>query len=141
MTNFPALQPVLRNPTQPTLRASDTDRERAVDRLRVHCAEGRIAPDELAERLERAYRARDIGDLQALFDDLPTGTSANIAEPRRASAARLSRAPIAVTIVAAVATLAVVTDVHLLWFAWPLLAFFRLHNRPRLGRRSLAAGR
>ncbi|TML34470.1 MAG: DUF1707 domain-containing protein [Actinobacteria bacterium] len=53
------------------IRASDAERERAVETLR-HCyADGRISDSELEERVERAYAARTRGELDALFADLP----------------------------------------------------------------------
>jgi hypothetical protein len=54
-----------------TLRASDADRERFVETLRRHHADGRLTVDELAERTERTYAARTFGDLDALATDLP----------------------------------------------------------------------
>jgi hypothetical protein len=35
----------------PSIRASDSDRERVADLLRRHCGEGRLTLDELGERL------------------------------------------------------------------------------------------
>jgi hypothetical protein len=55
----------------PRLRASDDERERAATQLREHAAAGRITTDELDERLDAAYSARTIGELQALLSDLP----------------------------------------------------------------------
>ena len=57
-----------------SLRASDADRERFVETLRQHHVEGRLTADELAERTERAYAARTLGDLDALGTDLPPPT-------------------------------------------------------------------
>jgi hypothetical protein len=54
-----------------SLRASDADRERFVEALRQHHAEGRLTVEELNERTERAYGARTFGDLDALATDLP----------------------------------------------------------------------
>jgi len=54
-----------------SLRASDADRERFVEALRRHHADGRLTTEELAERTERAYAARTLGDLDALATDLP----------------------------------------------------------------------
>jgi Domain of unknown function (DUF1707) len=54
-----------------SLRASDADRERFVEPLRRHHADGRLTADELAERTERAYAAKWIHDLDALATDLP----------------------------------------------------------------------
>jgi Domain of unknown function (DUF1707) len=62
-----------RDPSQQraSLRASDADRERFVEALRQHHAEGRLTVEELTERTERAYQARTFGDLDALATDLP----------------------------------------------------------------------
>jgi hypothetical protein len=54
-----------------SLRASDADRERFVESLRQHHVDGRLTADELAERTERAYAARILGDLDAVATDLP----------------------------------------------------------------------
>lgn len=53
------------------LRASDADRERLADELRSHAVAGRIDTDELEERLQGAYAARTLGELDALRRDLP----------------------------------------------------------------------
>jgi hypothetical protein len=52
------------------LRASDRDREKAVDALRQAAGEGRLTVDELDERVALAYRARTRGDLVELLDDV-----------------------------------------------------------------------
>ncbi len=54
------------------VRASDNERERAVDALRHFFADGRISSGEFEERVERAYEARTRGELDALFVDLPS---------------------------------------------------------------------
>ena len=55
----------------PEQRASDAEREAAAERLRVAAGDGRLDPDELEERLEQAYAARTVGELEALTRDLP----------------------------------------------------------------------
>jgi hypothetical protein len=55
-----------------SLRASDADRERFVEALRQHHAEGRLTVEELTERTGQAYAARTLGDLDALATDLPS---------------------------------------------------------------------
>src|SRR4051794_20796621 len=57
-------------PPTPYLRASDKDRETAVDRLHRAAVEGRLDSDELEERLEAAYAARWTSDLDALTSDI-----------------------------------------------------------------------
>jgi hypothetical protein len=53
------------------LRASDAERERTATLLRDHAGDGRLTPEELDERLDAAYAARTVGELQALTRDLP----------------------------------------------------------------------
>jgi uncharacterized membrane protein len=58
--------------TDPRLiRASDQDRDRTANVLREHHAVGRIDSDEFNERLDKAFTAKTIGDLEALTADLP----------------------------------------------------------------------
>ncbi len=49
----------------------DADRERTATLLREHHAEGRLTAEEFHERLDAAYAARTLGDLDALVMDLP----------------------------------------------------------------------
>jgi len=59
-------------PDQPgQLRASDADREQLADELRAHAVAGRIDTDELEERVQGAYAARTLGELDELRRDLP----------------------------------------------------------------------
>lgn len=60
----------------PALRASDADRERAVETLQVAAADGRITAEELEVRVETALSARTIDDLAVLTADLPATPSA-----------------------------------------------------------------
>ena len=53
------------------LRASHNDRDHVVERLRVAAGDGRLSPEELDERLERALAARTYAELAALLTDLP----------------------------------------------------------------------
>jgi hypothetical protein len=53
------------------LRASDADRDRVADLLGQALAEGRLTADEHAERIEEAFRARTVGELEPLVRDLP----------------------------------------------------------------------
>jgi Domain of unknown function (DUF1707) len=65
----PVEEPLRRDPS---LRASDTERESTVTLLREHGAAGRLDVDELEQRIGAAYGARTRGDLAALLDDLPS---------------------------------------------------------------------
>jgi len=55
----------------PSIRASDADRERVVEMLRRNTAEGRISADEFDERMTAAYNAKTMGALAELTTDLP----------------------------------------------------------------------
>src|SRR5918998_1193421 len=55
----------------PAIRASDAEREAAVARLQTAGGEGRLALDELAERLDRAFAATTRDELETLTRDLP----------------------------------------------------------------------
>jgi DUF1707 SHOCT-like domain/Cell wall-active antibiotics response LiaF, C-terminal len=55
----------------PSLRASDADREQAVAALREHLLAGRLTLEEFSERVDGALRARVTGELAHLQDDLP----------------------------------------------------------------------
>lgn len=68
------------------MRASDADRDLAVDILRVATGEGRLTVAELDERLETALTARSINDLVALTADLPAGTMLRPASQDRRAA-------------------------------------------------------
>ena len=68
-----------------SVRVSDADREQAVVSLREHLLAGRLTPDEFAERVENALRARVGGDLARIQEDLPAASPA-AAGPRRRAA-------------------------------------------------------
>jgi Domain of unknown function (DUF1707)/Cell wall-active antibiotics response 4TMS YvqF len=55
----------------PAIRASDAEREAAVARLQTAAGEGRLALEELADRLERALSAATRAELKVLTADLP----------------------------------------------------------------------
>ncbi|HEU4422202.1 MAG TPA: DUF1707 domain-containing protein [Pilimelia sp.] len=60
------------------VRAGDSEREQAIDRLQHHCSLGRLSLDELLQRTAQAQAAETRGELDALLRDLPAD------EPRRA---------------------------------------------------------
>lgn len=53
------------------LRASHADRDQVVELLRVAAGDGRLTPEELDDRLERALSARTYAELAVLTADLP----------------------------------------------------------------------
>ncbi|MGY5029839.1 DUF1707 SHOCT-like domain-containing protein [Streptomyces sp. 900116325] len=66
-------QPAAPPPPAPAgIRASDADRDRIADILREAMAEGRLTAEEHAERVDAVYRARTVGELEPLVQDLPT---------------------------------------------------------------------
>jgi hypothetical protein len=64
----PAHQP---DPANLALRASDADRDHVAQLLGQAFAEGRLSPDEHAERLESVYAAKTLGQLRPMVADLP----------------------------------------------------------------------
>jgi len=55
---------------QPAARASDADRERTAEQLRIAVSDGRLDLSELDERLTAAYQAKSRADLVAVTFDL-----------------------------------------------------------------------
>lgn len=66
-------------------RASDADRERAMDVLKAAFAEGRLTKEEHAARVQRAYSSRTYAELAVLSSDLPAGPLGTLA-PQSAGA-------------------------------------------------------
>jgi hypothetical protein len=56
----------------PRIRASDDDRDRTASLLREHHAVGRLTAEEFNERLDQAFAAKTIGELDDLLSDLPS---------------------------------------------------------------------
>ncbi|MEU4225317.1 DUF1707 and FHA domain-containing protein [Nonomuraea sp. NPDC026600] len=57
--------------THPPFRASDGERDRAIDELRDRAVEGRISHDTFVGRVDQALRARNRHELDDLVADLP----------------------------------------------------------------------
>jgi hypothetical protein len=53
------------------IRASDQDRDRVANVLREHHAVGRLDAEEFNDRLDKAFAAKTMGDLEELTSDLP----------------------------------------------------------------------
>jgi hypothetical protein len=66
----------------PALRASDADRERTVELLRDHAAEGRLTLEEFTDRISGAYLASTNDELEELARDLPPGHVAVVSRRR-----------------------------------------------------------
>ena len=120
-----------------TLRASDSDREKIAERLRVAATEGRLSTDELDARLGAALKARTYHELDSLVADLPGKKLA----PRRTGARGLAVShPVAATAIAlaaitvAIAALAIVAMVGAAWIGWMVFAWiFFGSKRSRCG--------
>lgn len=69
----PVQVPAQRTTSPFDLRASDADRERVAEVLNRALGDGRLTFDEHAERLERTFAARTLGDLVELTTDLVPG--------------------------------------------------------------------
>jgi hypothetical protein len=67
------------------LRASDADRDHTVSLLHKAATEGRIAAEELEQRVSTALKARTYGELEATVADLPGG---RVRRPTRKPAQR-----------------------------------------------------
>jgi hypothetical protein len=59
----------------PDMRASDAQREHAVEQLRDHALAGRLTVEELDDRCARAYAAVTVSQLQELLADLPSSVA------------------------------------------------------------------
>lgn len=73
----------------PALRASDADRQSAIDVLREHYAAGRLTLEEFADRSSVALEARTRRELTAVGADLP---ELSVDRPVRPQPSRFSRA-------------------------------------------------
>jgi hypothetical protein len=69
-------------PDPARLRAADADRDRVADQLREALAEGRLSPEEHAERLDAVYAAKTYAELAPIVEDLPA-TGQPAAPPRQ----------------------------------------------------------
>ncbi len=91
-----------------SLRASDSDRDDVVERLRAATAEGRLLVAELEQRLEIALRARTYGELDPLVADLPAAP-ARLPTRRRPGLPVLAGATLALGIILSVLDAAATT--------------------------------
>ena len=73
------------------LRASDADRERAIEALKAAFTEGRLTRDELDVRLDRAMLARTYAEVAAATADMPARPA--LARPEPARPAPATRGP------------------------------------------------
>jgi hypothetical protein len=123
---------------QPELRASDAERDEVIDRLRRHCAEGRISIDELSERIDAVYAARTRTELAPPLRDLPSEPPLGASRvPDRDRTREMPRtpappfaAPLPLVALAAVIAAASVSGAWwLLWLMWPLIHWTKAPRR------------
>jgi len=132
------------------LRASDADRDRVAEMLRTAATEGRIATDELDERLGATLSARTYADLEAVVVDLPW--SSHPAQRRTGSPVRsiaLVAIALAVVLPLIMAVVTVFTSIFAVWMLWAVVGWWffghRHHHRhrryggPRQARRQAGA--
>jgi hypothetical protein len=124
-----------------TLRAADSDREHVAERLRQATAEGRLAAEELEERLGLALCARTYGELDAVVADLPAERGRRRdTVPLWAQATLVLAAALAVLVVAAVLA-AVLVGLAGAWVAWMVIGWLCFGRRGRHVRRTGRSGR
>jgi hypothetical protein len=114
----------------PSIRASDADRERVVEILRQHTAEGRITADEFEERMTAAYAARTMGALAELTTDLPVDLAehtrrqvelARQAKPRKTLSRQVRQEFSGLASLGVVLTTVwLISGAGYFWPAWPL---------------------
>ena len=107
-------------PPEPTLRASDAEREHHAELLREHAAQGRLTVDELDERLDRVYAARTRAELAPVVADLPS--PAPPPSPRPHPRRRPDLAPFLAVNLLLIAIWAA-TGAGYFWPIWPLLGW------------------
>ena len=125
-------------PDDPSMRASDAERERVVEALRRHATAGRLSVAELEERSASAYDARTLAELAPLLADLPEPSPLRLS-PRSVAGPRAIRqlALVAVMLIAIWAA----TGLGYFWPLWPILGMFWFGGRAALGWGPLCAGR
>jgi hypothetical protein len=113
--------PVARTIKADDKRASDAERDRVVDTLREHAAEGRLTVEELDERSAAALAARTRADLAGLTSDLPRAR-----RPRAPGAAQREFRDHLRSYLAVMALLVAIwalTGMGYFWPIWPALGW------------------
>ena len=73
-------------PEQRPLVSLSDERERIIQQLSEHFANDRLSLDEMESRMELAYKASSMGELQRLTADLPSAATASVPAPLPAEA-------------------------------------------------------
>ena len=95
------------------MRASEAEREHAVEDLRRHAAVGRLDVAELEERIEAAFAARTREELAELSDDLPRAPLSDFGEHLR----------VFVAIQVLLLAIWAVTGAGYFWPVWPFMGW------------------
>jgi hypothetical protein len=104
------------------LRASDQERDAAVQSLRRHAAAGRLSIEELEERVGAALAARTRAQLEALLADLPDARLRVGSRGRsRAGAGTRGHLRTFVAVNVGLVVLWAVTGAGYFWPVWPML--------------------
>ncbi|MBA8823716.1 hypothetical protein FHX42_001045 [Saccharopolyspora lacisalsi] len=72
-------------PTDPSIRASDAERERVADTLNEAVGEGRLTLEEFSQRVDEVYRTTTRAELERFTADLPAEGRGAAAPPERAN--------------------------------------------------------
>lgn len=68
----------------PSIRSSDSERDRVAQLLQEHFAQGRLDHEEFTERLGRAYKSKTMDELAQVTSDLPERDLADVGRAARA---------------------------------------------------------
>ena len=114
------------------MRVSRAERERVVDRLRVHAGEERLDVEELEQRIEAAYAAGTRGELAALLADLPEPPPTRRRDGVRRAVALSSAATLVLPLVLAILLFSF-APAGLAWIGWPILGWWLFAGLPAAG--------
>ena len=67
----------------PAVRASDAEREQVVAELREHSTQGRLTLEEFSQRVDEAYAAKTLAELEDVRRELPAVSATPDTRPRR----------------------------------------------------------
>jgi hypothetical protein len=110
---------------EPAIRIGDADRERVAEQLRRAAGEGRLAPEELEERLEAAFAARTEADLAPLVADLPPEPRPRPSGGRRHAHGRGRPGDLRAFVATSILLVAIwaLTGAGYFWPVWPILGW------------------
>jgi hypothetical protein len=79
---------------QGAMRTSEAERQRVAEFLRDACADGRLSPEELEDRLDALFAGTTVNDLAAVVRDLPGGRAVIPRLGRSGAAPRIAPRPV-----------------------------------------------